>query len=158
MHAEAYYFVKSRVPERRVSVLEIGSRNVNGEVRHLFDSSRYVGLDIEPGPGVDVVADASVYETDDRFDVIVCCEVLEHTPVWAQIVARCGDLLRPAGHLILTCAGPGRAPHGAGGGGVGDEHYANISVEELEAETSKWGDGFVRQVGADTQAFIVKRV
>lgn len=156
MHGEAMQWVQMHAPRHAVSVLEVGSFNVNGEVRQFF-AGRYLGIDIKPGPGVDVVADASTYEPSELFDVVVCCEVLEHTVVWPGIVAMCGRALRPGGALILTCAGPGRAPHGAAGGDVGSEFYANVSADELEAETSKWGDGVVRQFGHDTQCYVIKR-
>ncbi len=156
MHAEAFQWVAFHAPQRDADVLEIGSYNVNGEVRHLFTGS-YLGLDIKPGAGVDVVADAATYRPGRIFDVVVCCEVLEHTESWRDIVATCGGALRPGGVLILTCAGTGRAPHGADGGTVGDEYYDNISVADLEDETWKWGDGIVRRHGHDTQAYVVKR-
>ncbi len=159
MHSEAFYFVKACVPERPGAVLEIGSRNINGGVRRLFrNATEYVGLDICDGDEVDVVENAATYDPERLFDTVVSCEVLEHTPEWREIVANAGKLLRPGGTFILTCAGPGRRPHGAEGGAVGDEHYENISVEMLEAETSKWGVGTVRQVGGDTQAFVVKNM
>lgn len=158
MHPEAFAFVQKNIPARPGFVLEIGSRNINGSVRQLFAAAvSYVGLDLVDGDGVDVVADASTWQTSRTFNTIVCCEVLEHTDVWREIIAKCGELLDAGGSLILTCAGPGRKPHGAHGGPVGSEFYENISVEMLEAETSKWGDGVICQAGDDTQALIVKR-
>jgi SAM-dependent methyltransferase len=156
MHGEAHEWVRLHAPSGKVSVLEVGSFDVNGGVRHLFHG-RFLGLDIKAGPGVDVVAYASTYEPTEQYDVVVCCEVLEHTAVWPQIVAMCGRALRTGGALIVTCAGPGRPPHGADGGPVGDEFYANVSAAALEAETSKWGDGVVREDGHDTRAYVVKR-
>lgn len=143
-----------------VSVLEVGSLDVNGGVRDLFpNADPYVGLNDVAGPGVDVVADAATWEPTRAFDVVVSTEVLEHAERWRDIVAMCGRALRPGGVLILTCAGPGRGEHGQHGAPLPapDEWYRNVSVGELEAETSRWGDGVIRQVGADTQAFVVKR-
>lgn len=156
MHPEAYQWVAQHAPQHPVRVVEFGSRDINGGVRHLFAGS-YLGIDIEAGPGVDVVADAARLDLGGGYDVVVCCEVLEHTPAWREIVASAGRALRAGGVLILTCAGPGRAPHGAEGGPVGGEYYANVTVVELEAETARWGDGIVRTQGADTQAYIVRR-
>lgn len=156
MHLEAYQWVAAHAPQRPVTVLEVGSRNINGTIRHLFHGC-YVGLDIVDGVCVDVVADAATWGDQRRFDVVVCCEVLEHTEAWPAIVENIGRLLRDGGAMILTCAGVGREPHGAEGGPVGDEYYANVSVAELEAVTSRWGDGIVRAAGADTQAYIVRR-
>jgi hypothetical protein len=38
-----------------VSVLEVGSLNINGTVRDFFDAKEYVGVDLIEGPGVDRV-------------------------------------------------------------------------------------------------------
>lgn len=38
-----------------VSVLEIGSLNINGTVREFFTNCNFTGIDIGPGPCVDIV-------------------------------------------------------------------------------------------------------
>lgn len=64
-------------------VLDIGSYNVNGSYRTLFDNIdiEYVGLDIEEGPNVDVVAD-KLYSwdilQDESFDYIISGQAFEH--------------------------------------------------------------------------------
>jgi hypothetical protein len=137
MHQQAYEFIAARALDLgRVSfVLEVGARNINGSVRTLFDAARYVGIDVMPGPGVDVVASGAEYVPDASPDVIVCCEVLEHTAAASAIVAHALSLLPAGGVLLLTAAGPERAPHSAIDGGAlrGNEHYRNIRVEDLEA-------------------------
>jgi len=35
--------------------LEIGSLDINGSVRQFFDGGSYIGLDVAPGHGVDIV-------------------------------------------------------------------------------------------------------
>ena len=48
------YFINS-------SVLEVGSVNINGTVRDLFDRpNNYIGLDVAPGRDVDVVCSGCV--------------------------------------------------------------------------------------------------
>ena len=57
--------------------LDVGSYDVNGCVRCLFTD--YIGLDMRPGPNVDIVAMASsIHFGDDLFDVVTCLEMLEH--------------------------------------------------------------------------------
>jgi hypothetical protein len=140
MHVEAWQFVawsvawlerQGRAPQR---VLEIGSRNINGSVRALFRCP-YVGIDVEPGPLVDVVADGASYQPELPVDTVVCCEVLEHAPAAAAIVGHALELLPPGGILIVTCAAPERASHSGIDGGLlrAGEYYAGIRPDDLEA-------------------------
>ena len=63
MHPSVMDWVGKKVKEYNLSrkqVLECGSRNYNGSVRGFFkDSSYYVGIDMNEGPGVDLVASAN---------------------------------------------------------------------------------------------------
>lgn len=131
MHAEAYDFIRRQVGE--LSVLEIGSLNVNGSVRDLFPHWDYTGLDRVAGPGVDVVADGATFTTSKRYDVIVSCEAFEHDPGWRSIVANVAKLLRPGGLFLGTAAGPGREPHKCSGEPLtdGSELYENVDPAEL---------------------------
>jgi hypothetical protein len=40
-------------------VLDLGGRNINGQIRDLLPAAKWTGLDITPGPGVDLVHDAT---------------------------------------------------------------------------------------------------
>jgi hypothetical protein len=162
VHSQAYEFIASKAATlgRVGFVLEIGSRNVNGSVRGLFDAGRYVGLDILPGVGVDIVADGADYVPDVPPDVVVCCEVLEHAPSAASIVAHAVSLVTPGGVVLLTAAGPERQPHSAIDGGpvrVG-EHYRNISVGDLESWLAECEHSVLHDPHAgDVYAMAVKR-
>ncbi len=65
-------------------ILEIGSRqavnqNELANMRDLFPNSKFVGVDMQAGPGVDVVASANELPFSDRyFDLVLCLETLEH--------------------------------------------------------------------------------
>jgi SAM-dependent methyltransferase len=142
MHPQAYAFVKRAAEPLELEgarVLEIGSYNVNGSVRPLFaDAAEYIGVDKRDGPGVDIVADGAQVDGLGAFDVVVCCEVLEHTPDPQAILDAAYHSLKPGGLLILTAAGPGRPPHGVMGGAVGDEFYANIEPDALDLLLWEW--------------------
>jgi hypothetical protein len=135
MHTQAYMFVASKATDLRNAVVdlvvEIGSRNINGTIRPMFDvhAKKYIGVDVSPGDGVDVVADGATYRPPVPADVVVCCEVLEHAPNARQIVENAVLMLRGGGMLILTAAGEGRAPHSAvDGGRVREgEFYRNVT-------------------------------
>jgi len=164
MHTEAYNWVRDHATADPVSVLDIGGRNINGSVRDLFpDAAPYVALDIRPGDGVDVVADAATWTPDREYDAVVCTEVFEHTDAWPLICKTAFGALRPGGRLILTMAGPGRPPHSAVDGGWtlhDGEHYGNVSPTELQ--TVLEGCGFADVVvdyqpsPADTRATAAK--
>lgn len=157
MHAAAYDFVAEHAIPQPCRVLEIGSRNVNGSVRPLFSSCEYVGLDVREGEGVDVVADVCEYKAN-KFDVVVCCEVLEHAKNWRDLIDAADRLIKKGGTLILTAAGPGRAPHSAFDGAElrAGEHYANIAPKELEAALKGWAKVEVDVLGTDVRAVAVK--
>lgn len=59
---------------RDVKVLEIGSLNINGSVRDFFTNCQYLGIDIAPGRGVDVVCEGQRYDApDNSFDQVISC-------------------------------------------------------------------------------------
>ncbi len=135
MHPAAYRFVAAIVSAGQVPpgpVVELGGRDVNGSIRGLFWSP-YVSVDVEPGPGVDVVADAATYVPPTPPACVVCCEVLEHAVTAPVIVSNAGAMLQPGGLLIVTAAGAGRAPHSAVDGGPlrPGEYYRNVEANDL---------------------------
>ena len=141
MHAAAYAFVQSVAGRRPPGlVLDIGGRSVNGSVRGLFEGDPYLVIDPIAGPDVDVVADGATFTPDIAPSCVVCCEVFEHTPDAAAICAHAFDILEPGGVLIVTAAGPGRAPHSAIDGGPlrPGEWYRNLTIADLVL----WLDGF----------------
>lgn len=135
MHAEAYAWVKEHAPADARRVLDIGGRDINGTTRHLFPAAEvYRVLDIAPGVGVDIVADAATWDPDGEYDVVTCTEVFEHTPVWRDICQTAYAALTPGGLFIATMAGPGRPAHSAVDGGWQlhpGEHYGNVHPNDL---------------------------
>jgi hypothetical protein len=156
VHAEAFAFIARHATAEPVAVLDIGGRNINGTPRPLFPAADpYRVLDIAPGPDVDVVADATVWEPDREYDVILCAEVFEHTEAWPSIVDALLWSCRPGGLLILTMAGPGRAPHSAVDGGLlrPGEFYANVEPADLfDVLAGRWSDIEIEVLGADVRA------
>eukprot|EP00927_Polykrikos_kofoidii_P050991 TRINITY_DN44809_c0_g1_i1.p1 TRINITY_DN44809_c0_g1~~TRINITY_DN44809_c0_g1_i1.p1 ORF type:complete len:458 (+),score=26.29 TRINITY_DN44809_c0_g1_i1:120-1376(+) len=74
-------FVKNRHRRDSLSVLEVGSQNVNGGMfKYVPPGWRYVGVDIRAGPGVDVVL-KDPYQLpfpDGYFDLVASVSALEH--------------------------------------------------------------------------------
>jgi len=115
-HSEQRVFFetfKSVYPEffSDVSVIEIGSLDINGSVRDLFTASRYVGVDLGEGKGVDLVAEGQDVDFPDAsFDVAVSAECFEHNPYWAESFENMHRMASKA--VIFTCASYGRPEHG----------------------------------------------
>lgn len=94
-----------------VSVLEIGSLNINGTVRDFFDAKEYVGVDVADGPGVDVVAQGQDLDYADKsFDVAVSAECFEHNPYWLETFDNMIRMSRK--YVVFTCGSTGRPEHG----------------------------------------------
>jgi hypothetical protein len=97
-------------------VLEVGSRYINGTVRTFFERCQYTGLDLAPGPLVDVVCHAADLPSPGYkvhlSDTVVSCEALEHDSRWTESLQAMLKHTRLGGLLVLTCAGPGRPEHG----------------------------------------------
>lgn len=146
MHGEVREYLAPLLPRLRLRVLELGSLDVNGTVRDLLPVTEYLGVDMRPGPGVDVVADAAAPGLLDvvggGWDLVLCLEVLEHAAQAGEILVNAARCLRTGGQLVATMAGPGREPHGVDGQGVGDEFYRNVTPEMLVGwlATAGFGD------------------
>ena len=126
-------------------IVEIGSYDVNGSVRSLFsDADTYIGVDLQDGPGVDVVAFG--HELDHAtasYDFALSGECFEHDPHWAQTFANMCRLVRPGGMVAFTCASRGRPEHGTkrtelrespGTQAVGLDYYRNLDEDDFRRD------------------------
>jgi SAM-dependent methyltransferase len=88
-------------------VLEVGSCNVNGSVRQFFGKD-YIGVDIEEGPGVDVVVSpVHLPFPNQQFAVVVSTEMLEHAAFPALVLSEMRRVLKSGGTLLLTTRSEG---------------------------------------------------
>lgn len=107
--------IKNKFPNafKECKVLDVGSFDVNGNEKPWFDNCDFIGLDIGPGKGVDVVCPANEYDApDETFDTIISCECWEHNPFYKESILNCIRMLKPGGYFIFTCATTGRPIHG----------------------------------------------
>ena len=120
-----------------VKVLEIGSLNINGTVKDFFTATEYVGVDVAPGEGVDVVAQGEeLTYPDNSFDVVVSAECFEHNPEW---VATFQNMWRMSSDfVVMTCASTGRPEHGTTASKPEDspytlewDYYGNLTEADL---------------------------
>jgi SAM-dependent methyltransferase len=94
-------------------VLGIGTFDVCGTEYEYFDKCDFIGLDLGPGPGVDIVCPAQDYDApNETFDTIISCECFEHNPFYKETIQNAVRMLKPGGLFLFTCATTGRPIHG----------------------------------------------
>jgi SAM-dependent methyltransferase len=99
-------------------ILEVGSRDVNGSLRSIITAwrpKRYVGVDAEKGPGVDVVCSASAIVDrfgEESFDIVISTEMLEHVKDWRKAISSIKQVCKPEGSIVLTTRSEGFGYHG----------------------------------------------
>lgn len=117
-HKEQHDFViatKNKFPVffKSKKVLGIGTFDVCGTENVYFDTCDFTGLDLGPGPGVDVVCPAQDYDAPDgTFDTIISCECFEHNPYYKETIQNAIRMLKSGGMFLFTCATTGRPVHG----------------------------------------------
>lgn len=120
-----------------VSVLDIGSLDINGSNREYFENSTYIGIDVGEGKNVDVVTFAHEYETENRFDIVISTEALEHDRYYKETLVKAISLLKSGGMILFTFATTGRPEHGTIRTSVEDnpllmtEYYKNLTEEDI---------------------------
>lgn len=124
------------------AVLEVGSYDVNGGIRHLFSrAAKYVGVDLAVGPGVDIVAYGHELDhPDGSYDITLSGECFEHDPHWRETFLNMVRMTRPGGLVAFSCASRGRAEHGTmrsdrkvspGTQSVGFDYYRNLEEHDF---------------------------
>ena len=104
---------KNFYKDNKISILEIGSYNVNGSLRDIFNNiNKYVGLDLIKGPGVDKVYDGKNMPINECFDLCISCECFEHNPHYLNNFLKMIEFTENDGLVAFTCATIGRAEHG----------------------------------------------
>lgn len=118
MHESVMTWVQAKKVEYGLDgpllILEVGSYDVNGSVRELFDQTNYLGIDIVRGPGVDEVR--SSHELWPRwlgstFDLIISTEMLEHDRKPWESLNQMHAVLKDGGLLLVTARGNGFGEH-----------------------------------------------
>jgi len=121
------------------SVLDIGSLDINGNNRYLFEQCNYTGIDIGDGPNVDVVCSGHLFKSDDLFDVVISTECFEHDEHWEQTLKNViNNLLKDGGLFLFSCAAPGRPEHGTKRTSPKDspftnDYYRNLSEADIRS-------------------------
>ena len=107
--------IKNKFPEffYNKKVLGVGTFDVCGTEEAYFDDCDYAGLDLGPGPGVDIVCPAQDYDSPDgSYDTVISCECWEHNTYYKESIQNAVRILKSGGLFVFTCATTGRPVHG----------------------------------------------
>jgi hypothetical protein len=107
--------IKTKFPNYFLNkkVLDVGSLDINGNNRFLFQDCDYTGIDIGPGLNVDIVSLAHEFKMpDSTYDVIISTEAFEHDMYYDLSIKNIIKLLKSKGLFLFTCATIGRPEHG----------------------------------------------
>jgi SAM-dependent methyltransferase len=180
MHDQARRFTlfcKSILPESFVKkrVLDVGSGDINGNNRFLFEECEYHGNDVFPANNVTIVSKTRELPfVPSTFDTIVSTECFEHDPEWKESIQKIVELLKPGGLFCFTCASTDRAEHGTrrtspqdSYGTIGNvegwtDYYKNLTIEDLreavdiDATFTLW-DAYYNSETKDLYFYGVKR-
>lgn len=107
--------IKNKFPEYFLNkkVLDVGSLDINGANRFLFENCDYTGIDIDIGKNVDVVCKCHEYNANNEtFDTIVSTECFEHDMYFPLSLKNIIRMLKPKGLFFCTAGGIGRREHG----------------------------------------------
>lgn len=94
-------------------VLDVGSGDINGNNRFLFDNCEYDGNDVIQANNVTIVSKTKDLPfQDNTFDTIISTECFEHDPEYRESFSKIYKMLKPDGLFCFTCASTGRPEHG----------------------------------------------
>ena len=104
---------------RNKSVIEVGSKDVNGSVRPIVANfgkpSSHIGVDISNGKYVDMIVPAEKLVEkfgENAFDIVISTELLEHVFDWKIVIDNLKRILKHGGTMIITTRSYGCIHHG----------------------------------------------
>jgi len=156
MHAAVMNFLrkanKSFKPEP--PFLEMGSLIINGSPRSVFKDKPYIGIDLNKGLGVDVIANAhNLPFLSNCFNTIISTEMLEHDNNPRRSISEAFRVLKPGGVLIFTAATDQRPPHEIWVTG----HYRNIPRSLIETELGRYTDDWYVETSREDIRFWARK-
>lgn len=108
-------FVKKIFPDYFINkyVLDVGSGDINGNNKFLFENCEYQGNDVINAKNVTIVSKTKDLPfSDNTFDTIISTECFEHDPEYKESFLKIYKMLKPNGLFVFTCASTGRPEHG----------------------------------------------
>jgi SAM-dependent methyltransferase len=110
VNAEKFYnkYCEDNIENKKI--LDVGSYDVNGTMKPIFQKGQYVGLDMEQGPNVDIVGVSHKIPFEkDEFDIVISSSCFEHDDMfWISFQEMC-RVLKPGGYMYIQA--PSNGPY-----------------------------------------------
>src|SRR5262249_24222320 len=91
-------------PGLEVGAYQVGGQEPIAELRGLFPGKEYVGVDVRPGPGVDLVEDVQALTLPDAsVGTVLALSTFEHVPHFWRGLEEVRRVLKPGGALLMAC-------------------------------------------------------
>ncbi len=112
-HQTKTYMIEFLRTHKVTKVLEVGSRDVNGNLSEIFEKHDYTPTDMHEGDNVKVVINGHDLSKKwkEEFDLAICFDTLEHDDAFWLTVAEMKKVLKKGGWLILGFPGPNCPEH-----------------------------------------------
>jgi SAM-dependent methyltransferase len=111
MDTESHQIMHAAIQEHGFgggTVLDFGAYDVNGTYRGLMQG-KYIGVDIIPGPNVDVLLDSPEFRQIQGVDAVISGQTIEHVADIPGFMAAIIGTLKPGGYFVIIAPseGPG---------------------------------------------------
>jgi SAM-dependent methyltransferase len=144
----------------RLDIVDVGCGTRPYEPLFRQYAKSYVGVDVQAGPTVDLVAPAESLPFEDAsFDCAVCTQVLEHSEDPHRVCTELNRVLRPAGVAFISTHGVARY-HAATGSEADDYwRWTHAGLERLLRNAGEWQEVKILPNGgtAPALAYLVGR-
>ena len=102
VNAEKFYMNYCSDNIENKKILDVGSYDVNGSLRPIFEKGQYIGMDMEAGPNVDIVGKShNIPFPNDHFDIVVSSSCFEHDDMfWITFLEIC-RVTKPGGYVYI---------------------------------------------------------
>ena len=98
--------------KENVSVVDVGSMNINGSYRPIFNDKKikYIGLDLAAGNGVDIaIKDPYHYPMNsESIDVVISGQTFEHCEFFWEAFIEMARVLKKDGYIFLIAPSCGK--------------------------------------------------
>jgi SAM-dependent methyltransferase len=112
MHDNSMKIMEKFVKEYNIkteSVVDVGAYDINGTYRPLFPKAKYIGVDTNTGPNVDVVTGSEEWKKLKNIDYVISGQTLEHVADRSTFMAGIFDILKSGGILCIIAPSAGEA-------------------------------------------------